>query len=144
VKPIRGERLRIFLTAEQERTLFELRTATTVSQRVKDRAALLRLNAQGWYVEKIATHMNWNVDTVRETIHRWNLKGLGGWWDAPHVGGKRRWQEVDMEHLEQVLRDESGFSWWSPVSYSYLVYVVDIVDDLNPKFGQKRQEKAIA
>jgi transposase len=73
---------------------------------VQDRAAVLRLSAQGWYVEKIATYMNWNEDTVRETIHRWSNQGLGGLWDAPKPGGKRRWQEADMEHLEQALRDE--------------------------------------
>ena len=54
-----GARLRIFLKPEEERTLFEMRTATTVSQRVKDRAEVLRLNAQGWYVEKIANYFNW-------------------------------------------------------------------------------------
>jgi transposase len=101
-----GARLRVFLTTEQDRTLFEIRTATTVPQRVKDRAAVLRLSAQGWYVEKIATHMNWNEDTVRETIHRWHKQGLGGLWDAPKPGGKRRWQESDIEHIEQALRDE--------------------------------------
>ncbi|EGJ30542.1 MULTISPECIES: hypothetical protein [Moorena] len=31
-----GARLRVFLTQEEERTLWELRRATTVSQRVKD------------------------------------------------------------------------------------------------------------
>ena len=41
-------RLRIFLTFAEERTLFELRTATTVSQKVKDRASVVRLNSQGW------------------------------------------------------------------------------------------------
>ena len=101
-----GARLRVFLTAEQDRTLFELRTATTVPQRVKDRAQVLRLSFQGWYVQKIAIHLNWNVDTVRNAMHRWNQQGLGGLWDAPHPGGQRRWQVTDMEHLEQVLRDE--------------------------------------
>jgi len=33
-----GARLRVFLTTEEERTLFELRRATAVPQRVKDRA----------------------------------------------------------------------------------------------------------
>lgn len=55
---------------------------------------------------KIASHLKWNVDTVREAIHRWNKQGLGGLWDAPHAGGQRRWQVADIEHLEQVLRDE--------------------------------------
>jgi hypothetical protein len=51
-----GARLRVFLTREEDRTLYEIRTATTVPQRVKDRAAVLRLSTQGWYVEKIATY----------------------------------------------------------------------------------------
>jgi hypothetical protein len=43
-----GARLRVvFLNAEEERTLFELRTASTVPHRVKDRAQMVRLNAQG-------------------------------------------------------------------------------------------------
>ena len=88
-----GARLRVFLTREEDRTLYEIRTATTVPQRVKDRATVLRLSTQGWYVEKIATYMNWHEDTVRETIHRWHKQGLGGLWDAPKPGGKQRWQE---------------------------------------------------
>jgi hypothetical protein len=42
-----GTRLRVFLNAEENRTLFELRTATTVPQRVKDRAEVIRLSHQG-------------------------------------------------------------------------------------------------
>ncbi len=53
-----GARLRLFLSPEEDYTLFELRTATTVPQRVKDRAQIIRLNAQGTYVEKIATHFH--------------------------------------------------------------------------------------
>ncbi len=45
-----GTRLRVFLNAEENRTLFELRTATTVPQRVKDRAEVIRLSHQGMYV----------------------------------------------------------------------------------------------
>ena len=41
-----GARLRIILNAEEERTLQELRLATTVSQRVKDRAEVIRLSHQ--------------------------------------------------------------------------------------------------
>ena len=101
-----GARLRIFLTPEEDQTLFELRTAITVPQRVKDRAEVLRLNAQGWYVEKIAVYFNWNRQTVRETIHRWQTKGLGGLWSAEGRGGKPRWQAADIEHLEACLKQE--------------------------------------
>ena len=101
-----GTRLRVFLNAEENRTLFELRTATTVPQRVKDRAEVIRLSHQGMYVEKIASFFNWNVRTIRETIHRWQQQGLGGLWDAPRPGPQKRWQTSDIEYLESCLRQE--------------------------------------
>lgn len=101
-----GARLRIFLSAEEERTLRELRTANTVAQRVKDRASMLLLNNQGLYVEDIAVYFKCNKQTVRETIHRWQKKGLGGLSEAQGRGQKRRWQEEDLEYLEQCLKKE--------------------------------------
>lgn len=101
-----GARLRVFLNAAEERTLFELRTASTVPQRVKDRAEVVRLSYQGMYVEKIAAFINSNERTVRETLHRWQEGGLGGLWDAPHPGAQRRWQPEDIEYLEACLREE--------------------------------------
>jgi transposase len=101
-----GGRLRIFLTSEENRTLFELRRAATVPQRVKDRAEVLRLNHQGCTNEKIAAYFQWNIKTVRQTLHRWQEGGLGGVWDAPHRGAQRRWQPEDIEHLESCLRQE--------------------------------------
>ncbi|WP_335110265.1 hypothetical protein [Nostoc sp.] len=50
-----GARFRVFLTCDQDKTLLNLRTAN-VAQKVKDRAEIIRLNAHGWYVEKIASH----------------------------------------------------------------------------------------
>jgi transposase len=101
-----GARIRIFLTPEENRTLFELRTATSVPQRVKDRAEALRLSANGWYVEKIAAYLNWTPQTVREAIHRWNTWGLGGLWEAAGRGGKPKWQEADIAYLEECLKQE--------------------------------------
>jgi hypothetical protein len=85
-----GARIRVLLNPEEDRTLFELRTATTVPQRVKDRAEALRFSAR-LYVEKIADYLNWAPQTVRETIHRWNTKGLGGLWEGPgrEASGRR-------------------------------------------------------
>ncbi|MGF1496264.1 MAG: helix-turn-helix domain-containing protein [Elainellaceae cyanobacterium] len=76
-------------------------------QRVKDRAEAVRLSHQGMYVEKIATHFGWHVRTVCQTLHRWQQGGLGGLWDAPHLGAQKRWQPEDMEYLEECLRQES-------------------------------------
>ncbi len=75
--------LRVFLTSEQERTLFELSKAPNVPQRTKDRASALRLSSMGWKVEKIEIYLKWGKSTVRSTIHRWKNFGLMGLWDAP-------------------------------------------------------------
>ncbi|MDF5731902.1 MAG: helix-turn-helix domain containing protein [Rhizonema sp. PD38] len=72
-----GARLRVFLTREQDRTLLKLRTAD-VPQKVKDRAEVIRLNAHGWYVEKIAAHFAWTSETVREVLHKWQKFGRDG------------------------------------------------------------------
>ena len=101
-----GMRLRVFLTAEEDRTLWELRRATTVPQRVKDRTEVVRMNARGDYVETIAAYLRWHVETVHDALKRWLKEGLGGLWEAPGRGGKRRWQESDIEYLEQILIDD--------------------------------------
>jgi len=100
-----GARLRIFLTQEQDKTLLKLRTAN-VPQKVKDRALVVRLNAQGWYVEKIADHFNWTPQTVREVLHKWQKLGMEGFWELSGRGGKPKWKEADIEFLTECLKNE--------------------------------------
>lgn len=87
-----GARLRIFLTREQDETLLKLRF-TDVPQKVKDRAEVIRLNAHGWYVEKIADHFKWTAQTIREVLHKWQKFGMEGLWEQPGRGGKTKWDE---------------------------------------------------
>jgi transposase len=101
-----GCRLRIFLTNEEKATLCELRKATLVPQRTKDRAFVLLLNTRGWKNAQIAEIFNWSEKTVRQTIHRWQIKGLVGLWDSPGRGVKPKWQEADLVYLEQSLEQE--------------------------------------
>jgi transposase len=101
-----GCRLRIFLTNEEKATLCELRKATLVPQRTKDRAFVLLLNTRGWKNAQIAEIFNWSEKTVRQTIHRWQIKGLVGLWDSPGRGVKPKWQEADLAYLEQSLEQE--------------------------------------
>jgi transposase len=93
-----GARLRVFLTREQDRTLLNLRTGDT-PQKVKERAEVIRLNAHGWYVEKIAAHCKWSPQTVREVLHKWEKHGLEGLWDKPGRGGKPKYSEEDIVFL---------------------------------------------
>jgi len=101
-----GARIRVFLTAEEDRTLRELRKAKDVPQRVKDRAQVVRMNARGDYIETIAAYFNWTKETVRRTLKRWEGGGLGGLWEAQGRGRPRRWTEEDMTHLDEIIRND--------------------------------------
>lgn len=96
----------ICLTAEEDFTLSQLRVATMVPQRTRDRAHMLRLNTQGWTVGAIAEIFECHEHTVRATIRRWQEQGLGGLWEASGRGTKRKWVEADMEYLEQCLEQQ--------------------------------------
>lgn len=98
--------LRIVLTEAEEEMLRELRVAMTVPRRTRDRAHMLRLNAQGWNVPAIAKMFECHEHTVRATIRRWESGGLSGLWEAPGRGAKRRWTEADIEYIEYHLREK--------------------------------------
>jgi len=98
--------IRIVLTEEEDSTLLELRVATSVPQRTRDRAHMLRLNAQGWNTPAIAEIFECHEHTVRATIRRWQDWGLGGLWEAPGRGAKRKWSEADLQYLERCLEVE--------------------------------------
>lgn len=100
-----GARLRVFLTGEQDKTLLNLRKEN-VPQKVKDRAEIIRLNAHGWYVEKIAAHFKRTPQTVREVLHKWQKLGLEGLWDKAGRGGKTKYKEEDIIFLEECLKQE--------------------------------------
>jgi transposase len=102
-----GARLRVYLTAEENRTLLELRKLTALPQRVRDRVEVVRLSHQGAYVENIAEFLDWNIQTVRDTLHRWQQGGLEGLWDASGRGKQPRWQSADLDYLEACLREEA-------------------------------------
>jgi transposase len=101
-----GKRWRVILTPEEDRTLRELSQAKKIPQRIKTRAEVVRRNARGDDVETIAGYYHWSLETVRKTLKRWQTGGLGGLWEAPGRGRPRRWQEEDMEYLEEVLRTD--------------------------------------
>lgn len=98
--------IQIVLTEEEDRTLSELRVACAVPQRTRDRAHMLRLNAQGWTVPAIAEIFECHEHTVRATLRRWENNGLGGLWEALGRGSKPKWQEADLQYMEQCIESE--------------------------------------
>lgn len=101
---------RITLTPQQEYTLHELSLANRVPRRTKLRALALRLNASGWSAPKIAKHLKQSPHTTRETIRRWQTRGLGGLWEAPGRGLKPRWCDADMAAVAQWLAQERSYT----------------------------------
>ncbi len=130
-----GARLRIFLTREQDQTLLNLKKAD-VPQKVKDRAEVIRLNAHGWYVEKIAAHVNWTSQTVREVLHRWEKQGLEGLWELPGRGGKAKWNEKDIVFLEEILKKE-------PRTYNSLQLAQKLESERSVKLSPDRLRRVL-
>ena len=98
--------LRVTLNEESDRTLQELRVAIKVSQHIKDRAHMVRLNAQGWNVPAIAEIFECQEQTVRLRLRRWEQGGLGFLWDVPGRGAKPKWSESDLVYLEECLNQD--------------------------------------
>lgn len=99
--------IQIVLTEEEDRSLAELRVAITVPQRTRDRAQMIRLNAQGWRVPAIAQIFECHEHTVRATLQRWEQGGLGGLWEAAGRGAKRKWEEADLQAVEQWIEQDT-------------------------------------
>ena len=99
--------LRVILSDAEASMLRELRVATTVPQRTRDRAHMLWLNHDGWNVPAIADMFDCHEHTVRATIRRWQGGGLSGLWEAPGRGAKPSWKAADMACIEACLSDET-------------------------------------
>ncbi|WP_235018609.1 IS630 family transposase [Tolypothrix sp. NIES-4075] len=130
-----GARIRVFLTREQDKTLLNLRTAD-VPQKVKDRAEVVRLNAHGWYVEKIAAHFNWTPQTVREVLHKWEKLGIQGLWEKSGRGGKTKYNEEDIIFLEECLKTE-------PRTYNSLQLAQKLERDRHIKLSPDRLRRVL-
>lgn len=100
----------ISLDKEEDSTLHELSVANGVPRRTKLRAFALRLNANGWTVPKIAVHLQQSEQAVRQTLQRWQNRGLTGLWEAPGRGKKRCWQEADLKAVEDWLEEERSYT----------------------------------
>ena len=52
---------------------------------LSSRAIALRLNNRGKTVDQIKEYLQCGAKMVRQAIHRWEEKGLGGLWDEKRV-----------------------------------------------------------
>ncbi len=59
---------------------------------------------------RLLPYLGWAQQTVRQTIKRWQIQGLGGLWEAPGRGKKRSWQEEDWQVVETYLGQNRRYS----------------------------------
>lgn len=97
--------LRAYLTPAEKRTLGELRIASCVPYRVRDRAHMVLLNAEGWSAPALAEMFACHEHTARSAIKGWKQSGLGGLWEAKGRGAKPKWTEADIAYLEHCLAE---------------------------------------
>jgi hypothetical protein len=83
-----GARLRVFLTRARKIKPCSTSQQQMYPRKSKTPAEIIRLNAQGWYVEKIPAHVNWTAQTVTEVLHKWEKLGIERLWERPPQGGK--------------------------------------------------------
>jgi transposase len=88
-------------------------------------------------VEKIATHFNWTVQTVREVLHKWEKQGMEGLWELPGRGRKPKWAEDDIVFLEKCLKEE-------PRTYNSLQLTQKLERDRNVKLSPDRLRRVLA
>lgn len=98
--------LRVQLLEEEARTLSELRIASEVPYRVRDRAHMLLLNDDGWSAPTIAGILKCHEHTVRAAIKQWEKEGLYGLWSKEGRGRKPTWEASDLAAIEQWLDEE--------------------------------------
>lgn len=98
--------LRAIVTATDEAMLSDLRIADSVPYRVRDRAHMVLMNADGWSVCDLSEAFKCHEHTVRSAIKKWNAEGLYGLWDKEGRGSKPKWQPADLDYLIECLNED--------------------------------------
>jgi len=98
--------LRAILTATDVAMLSDLRIADSVPYRVRDRAHMVLMNADGWNVLALADAFKCHEHTVRAAVKNWNAEGLYGLWDKEGRGSKPKWQPADLDYLIECLNED--------------------------------------
>lgn len=98
--------LRAVVSATDHAMLSDLRIADSVPYRVRDRAHMMLMSADGWNAPALADAFDCHEHTVRTAIKRWNESGLYGLWDKEGRGSKAKWHPSDLDYLIDCLNEE--------------------------------------
>lgn len=97
--------LRAVVNPVDEEMLSDLRVADSVPYRVRDRAHMMLMSADGWNAPALSKAFKCHEHTVRATIKQWNASGLYGLWDKEGRGSKAKWQPSDLDYLIECLNE---------------------------------------
>src|SRR5258708_36441355 len=74
------------MTLEEQEQIKQLSHSRTASARQVERARIIQLTSQGYFVPAIAAQLHIGQDVVRLWLKRFNAEGLAGLEDRPRAG----------------------------------------------------------
>jgi transposase len=110
---------RIVLTDAQRAALRQRTRDPRLRPRGRDRLEMIRLNAAGWSVPRIAQHLGVHAQTVRRYVHAYLDRGWDGLTPRPQPGRPPRVTTADLAALEHQLAIADR-SWTAPQLVAWL------------------------
>jgi len=105
--------IRVELNDEQREELRRRSHQGDIAPRARDRLEMVRLADAGWSIPRIARHLGYHEQTVRQHIKRYLAGGFDRLPDRPHPGPRPKVTEEMLSALERRI-DESDRTWTTP------------------------------
>ncbi len=93
------------LSAEEDAALRNLELSTGTNVKVRLRASIVRLNASGMSVSRLAQHFGRNPQSVHNDLDRYETLGIAGLADGRSPGPPRRVTPEMEQHLRERLAE---------------------------------------
>jgi transposase len=106
------------MTLEEQEQIKQLSHSRTASARQVERARIIQLTSQGYFVPAIAAQLHIGQDVVRLWLKRFNAEGLAGLEDRPRAGRPATYTAEQVgEVIAAALTDPQalgqGFGSWT-------------------------------
>jgi transposase len=88
------------LSESEQAPIEKLAHSRTAAARLVERASIIWLSSQGWWVPENADHLRLAAETVRQWVKRFNEAGVAGLKDRPRAGRPATYTE---EQVAEVI-----------------------------------------
>lgn len=119
------------LTSEQDHTLRHLEHAPHIHAKVRLRATIIRLNAAGWSVPRIAAHHQRNPQSIHNDLDRFEQHGVQGLTDGKSTGKPGKFTPSIEAFLHSLLEQDRVWN------------TQHISQEIHQKFNVKLEREAI-